>query len=64
MYHNTRGVRTPGTDNFFVKNVKFYNFNENMSAFSSCSGGRVLGGVTTKFEGLEFVNVVNRVFWG
>lgn len=53
-----RGIITPRTENFVVKNVKFYNFNFNdAAALGSCSHcfhpkSTDSGGRTVKFSGL------------
>ncbi len=39
LYNSTKGVITPRTDGFNIKNIKFYNFisYKNMASIGSCS---------------------------
>eukprot|EP00761_Pharyngomonas_kirbyi_P010107 gb/GECH01010125.1/.p1 GENE.gb/GECH01010125.1/~~gb/GECH01010125.1/.p1 ORF type:complete len:3495 (+),score=610.83 gb/GECH01010125.1/:1-10485(+) len=69
--HGTRGIWTPRTENFFVKNITFRNFFEDYStdpleSCSKCDVGPVKnqGGYTTYFEGLSFFNCTRRIRWG
>ena len=61
-----RGIITPRTENFVVKNVNFYNFNWNeAAALGSCShcfhpAATDEGGRTVKFSGLYFHSSVTR----
>lgn len=58
------GIITPRTENFIIKNVKFYNFNWNDAAtLGSCShcfhdAATDEGGRTVKFSGLYFDETV------
>ena len=69
-YRNSVGMITPRTDFFLVKNVSFYNFNSSlgMAAIKSCSKCwhpklKITGGKITKFTGLTFKGVDQKVLW-
>lgn len=69
-YNNAIGVITPRTDFLLINNVTFYNFpfEQNMSAFKSCSKCwhiklKITGGKTTKFSNLKFVDVGRKIIW-
>ena len=69
---------TPSTDGLYVENVKFYNFNENMTAIGTCAVcwyilsflrfirhilKNITGGVTTHFKNTYFDSTVKRKLW-
>lgn len=62
-----RGIITPRTDNFRVKNVNFFNFNFNKAAcLGSCShcfhpAATDSGARTVTFTNLQFTNVTKRI---
>lgn len=66
-FGNPHGVITPRTENFVVKNVKFYNFDfGTAAAVGSCShcfhpAATDSGARTVSFSGLEFYNVNKRI---
>jgi len=65
-WSSPRGVITPRTENFQVKNVKFYNFNWNLAAcLGSCShcfhpAATDSGSRTVTFSGLQFDDSVTK----
>lgn len=69
-YNGAVGLTTPRTDGFMVKGVSFFNFTSNldMKAIKSCSKCwhmklKISGGKITRFSGLKFTNVDQRVIW-
>jgi hypothetical protein len=66
-WSSPHGIITPRTENFSVKNVKFYNFNFNdAAALGSCShcfhtASTDSGARTTTFTNLEFTNADKRI---
>lgn len=60
---------TPNTDGLYVENVKFYNFNENMTAIGTCAVcwhllKNITGGATTHFKNMYFdATTVKRKLW-
>ena len=57
------GIITARTENFYVSNVKFYNFGADMAALGSCShcfhpASTDSGGRTTTFKNLQFTDVI------
>ena len=67
-YIDSAGIMTSHNENLMVDNIRFHNFDSNMSAFRSCSVcfriRKTVSGATTGFiNNVKFYNVEKRVSW-